>query len=120
MDELWLVQPVFFNGGYSIPSEVKDRIFDFEIDRGYVDEDVYRFTLEEGISIKALLDKQLLETDFGTYELYTEETNSGFTLTRKVTINKGHWSKDRYDDYRKFREDINKLDKTKILLTINR
>lgn len=120
MDELWLVQPVFFNGGYSIPSEVKDRIFDFEIDRGYVDEDVYRFTLEEGISIKALLDKQLLETDFGTYELYTEETNSGFTLTRKVTINKGHWSKNRYDDFRKFREDINKLDKTKILLTINR
>lgn len=112
-----LITPNAFNKNTYIPPRYKNRALPFEIDRGFVDEDEYVFNLSETLAIEALFDPVKLSNKFGEYSAKIEKiSNTKLKYTRKLTINKGKYTKDDYNAFRKFYSNITKHDNAKIAL----
>ncbi len=112
-----LLIPNAFNKNTYIPPRYKNRTLPFEVDRGYVDVDEYVFNLSETLSIEAVFDPIAISNKFGEYSAKIEKiSDKKFKYTRKLTFNKGKYSKEDYQDFRKFYSDIVKNDKSKIAL----
>ncbi|VXC29478.1 conserved exported hypothetical protein [Flavobacterium sp. 9AF] len=106
-----------FNRNENIPDKYRNRKNDFEIRRGYFDSDEIEIILPENYEIDFLPESVNLETVFGNYKMTIERKTDGkLFYKRDLTINKGNFSKEQYEEYRKFREQIAKCDNLKIVL----
>ncbi|WP_025741116.1 DUF3857 domain-containing protein [Aquimarina pacifica] len=87
------------------------------IDRGYVHKDESILILPDGYIITTLPEKKSLESEFGTYTYALEKINeSELKFTKFLKILDGVFPKEKYEEYRKFREEIRKIDQTRIVL----
>ena len=112
-----LLIPNVFNKNTYIPPRYQERTLPFEIDRGFVDEDEYIFTLSNTLTVEALFDAVSLTSKFGEYNAKIEKlTDNQLKYTRKLTLNKGKYTKEDYKAFRKFYSNIVKHDKSKIAL----
>lgn len=117
---LLLIQPVFFNRNENEPTRYKNRQNDFEIDRGYIDTDVYEINLENGLSIDALPEPVEINSKFGVYKLSITDSGDGkLKVHRYLRINKGYFDKEDYEAYREFRATLVKHDKSKAVLKVD-
>jgi transglutaminase-like putative cysteine protease len=118
---LLLFQPVMFNRLVQEPSAYEERLFDIEIERGYIDEDKYKIVLGDGIVVDALPDPVDLTTTFGSYSLTVvhEKENDQIVVHRKVTMNEGVFDKSEYEAFKDFRSEIVKHDSSRGVLKIN-
>ncbi|NHN27662.1 DUF3857 domain-containing transglutaminase family protein [Flavobacterium jejuense] len=110
-----------FNKNEHIPDKYRNRKNNFEIKRGYQDIDEITVSLPRNCEIEFLPEKIELETKFGSYKMTIQKLDNGKLLySRMLTIKSGDFSKEEYEEYRKFREQIAKNDNLKIVLTIKK
>lgn len=107
-----------FNQNDNVPDKYRNRKYDFEIKRSYKDVDEVSISLPENYEIEFLPESVDMETSFGSYKMTIQKQNDGkLTYNRILMIQKGNYSKEEYEAYRKFREQIAKNDNLKIVIT---
>lgn len=107
-----------FNQSTDIPQRYRTRKNPLEIPRGFYDEDEIEVLIPEGLKLDAKPENAELKDKFGTYkmEILTIAPNK-LLYKRSLLLNKGLYDKSEYENYRKFREQIAKIDNSKIVLT---
>jgi hypothetical protein len=106
-----------FDQNSNIPQRYRNRKNPFEISRGYYDEDEIEVNLPQGFVLDAKPDNYEIKDKFGTYKIELVLVNPTKILyKRSLIINKGFYDKSEYENYRKFREQIAKVDNSKIVL----
>ena len=112
-----LIQPNMFNKITSIPTRYSERKQDFEIDRGFTDKDEFVIEIAPELSVEAMPKPVLIETKFGSYVMRIEKnTDNQLIYKRTYILNKGYYDKSEYADFRKFKRNVVKHDKAKIVL----
>ncbi|WP_339711825.1 DUF3857 domain-containing protein [uncultured Kriegella sp.] len=113
-----LIQLNPFDANTFVPDRYRKRKQDFEVSRGYLDENTYKITLPESYKVDVLPEPKIIDTKFGTYSMQVEKQGSnGLQYTRKLLIRRGRYSKEEYNAYRDFRRTISKTDNLKIILS---
>lgn len=104
----------------SLSSSLKksnSRNYPFEIQYGSLDEMVFELKIPNHYKMDGVFDPIELTTEFGSYQLSLQQnSDQTFTITRKLTIKEGIYSKDKFNDYVEFRRKIASFDNSKILL----
>ncbi len=107
-----------FNQNANIPQRYRTRKNPFEISRGYYDEDEIEVTFSEGFKLDAKPDNTEVKDKFGTYKIEIVIISPNKLLyKRSLLVNKGFYDKLEYENFRKFREQIARIDNSKIVLT---
>ncbi|TPN85882.1 DUF3857 domain-containing protein [Aquimarina algicola] len=112
-----LVVPNVFSRDQSNFPQYEDRQTSLIIARGYVNTDEYIINLPSGYQINSLPEKRELKTKFGLYTYELEKIkDSQIRFKRYLKITDGTYPKEEYENYRKFRSEIKKIDHSKIVL----
>ena len=100
----------------SLP-KYEERSTSFVVPRGYVNTDEYMINLPKGFGIADLPEKKTIESVFGKYTYELEKVNENqIKFKRYVKIMDGVFPKEQYEEYRRFRSKIQKIDKSRIAL----
>ncbi len=99
-----------------VPKKNKDRKTPFEINRGYCMEDESIITIPSNLRAEALPEIQKVESEFGTYVASVSEVNSNLIYKRKLVIKSGFYAAQKFESYRKFRDQIARAENSKIIL----
>lgn len=102
-----------------VPKKVKDRKMPFEIERGYNYEDEIIFELPATYKFDTLPSNQNISNEFGEYVYHLKREGQKLIYHRKILLKKGFYNPEKYENYRKFREQIARLENTKIILISN-
>ena len=114
-----IILPLNVLNRYSdIPTKYRTKKFGFEIDYGYTDIDDIEIILPKNYVIPQLPEKISLKDKFGEYEAQVIFKNNNLYYSRKLVINDGVFTKEDYEAFRKFREQISKYDNIKIIIEI--
>lgn len=114
-----IILPLNVLNRYSdIPTKYRTKKFGFEIDYGYTDIDDIEIILPKNYVIPQLPEKISLKDKFGEYEAQVIIKNNNLYYSRKLVINDGVFTKEDYEAFRKFREQISKYDNIKIIIEI--
>lgn len=106
-----------FNPLKGSPTRYRTRNNPFEIDRGYYDYDEITISLPADYSIEAKPDNFELKDKFGYYKTeYTLLPDHKLQYKRTYQINSGFYEKSEYESFRKFKENIAKMDNAKMVL----
>lgn len=97
---------------------VKDenRTLPLEILYGYTDSYEFSYIIPPGFITGKLPEDILFTSEFGNYTLFFKEEGNKIVVKRKLVINKGIYSKEKFNEYVKFMNIIYKFDNTKINL----
>lgn len=97
---------------------VKDenRTLPLEILYGYTDSYEFSYIIPQGFITGKLPEDILFTSEFGNYTLFFKEEGNKIVVKRKLVINKGIYSKEKFNEYVKFMNIIYKFDNTKINL----
>ena len=106
-----------FNHNSIIPQRYRNRKFPMEITRGYYDVDSVTIAIPNNYSIEVVPANIEIKEKFGMYSLEIIKNNNSITYKRSLLIYKGLYEKTDYELYRKFREQIAKIDNSKIIIT---
>lgn len=108
------------NTSSQIPSRYKNRAFDVEIQRGFVDTDAVVIHLPEGFSLEGIPEPIHIENDFGAYDVAVERIDDhSLKYNRMYTIYGGKYPKEKYKEFRSFLKKVARHDNQKIILTKN-
>ena len=106
-----------FNKNSYIPKRVRNRKLPFQISRGYVDIDNVKINFSSSYSMKYLPEKVEIISKFGKYSMEVLKLDDyNYLYKRKLLIEEGKYPKEDYNNYRNFKKQIVKYDKTKIIL----
>lgn len=106
------------NKSSQIPSRYRNRSFDLDIERGFVDTDVVVIHLPKGFSLAELPEAIQLESDFGNYEVSVDRIDdTSLKYQRKYSIFGGQYPKEKYKEFRIFLKKVARYDNQKIILT---
>lgn len=115
--EMLLIPVNAFNRALSMPQRYKIRENSFEISRGFFAEDNVDISLPFGFEIDSKPNDVLITSRFGTYKLDIVVVSSNLIkFKRSYLLNNETYEKEAYDDFRKFIEQINRLDNSKIAI----
>lgn len=106
--------PIFSDGVYKTD---ETRELPFEIRQSFEDEYEISFIIPKGYKIDETPNDVNIKSEFGYYKLSFLKNGEEIKVTRKIQINKGTYTKDRYNDYVGFRKKIINMDNSKILIT---
>lgn len=106
-----------FNRVSKVPKRYRNRKLPLKISRGFIDIDEFEIVLPDDYTIEALTDSISIENKFGEYKFLIEKvSDKKLIYSRTYYLKKGLHPKEDYKAYRKFRKQIAKYDKTKIVL----
>ena len=109
-----------FNRIDYIPKRYRERIRPFEIQRGYVDKEVYNVKLPNGYSVEAIPGNKEVNSEFGSYTISVDlKDEENIQYTRTFSLKSGVYPPNKYNDYRNFRKSVAKLEKGKVALVKN-
>jgi hypothetical protein len=112
-----LFQPNVFNKVTNTPTRYKNRMLDFEIERGFTDKDEFTVQLDSNLEIEAMPNDVAIETKFGSYNFSIKILSDNQLLYKRIyVLNKGYYSKEEYETFREFILNVAKYDNTKIVL----
>ncbi|MEZ4977089.1 MAG: DUF3857 domain-containing protein [Flavobacteriaceae bacterium] len=111
-----LVQPNFFNRIEDVPPKYSSRKLPFEVDRGFVDSDEFEIEIPDTYELEAAFEPISISNKFGSYSASVNTSEGNIIYKRKIQLNKGSYTKEEYDTFRKFWQDVVKYDKSKIVL----
>ncbi|WP_062056168.1 transglutaminase-like domain-containing protein [Aquimarina longa] len=112
-----LVTPNLFSCDESNLSKYEDRKTPLVISRGYVNTDEYIINTPKGYAIGKMPEKKSINNEFGNYEYKLEKINENqIRFKRFLKIVDGTFPKEKYEEYRKFRSQIKKIDRSRIVL----
>lgn len=107
-----------FNRFVNVPYKYRNKKFSFEIDYGFIDSDQIEIIVPNNYVIKQLPESINIKEKFGAYSSKVIFENNILVYKRELIMNEGLFSKEEYEAFRKFREQISKLDNLKILLEV--
>jgi len=96
--------------------KIPERKYPVMIRSNYVDSDTIEYKLPEGYSIEYLPEPIELSTPFGNYSAGIIQTDSSLVYYRNVTMNKGTFAPETYEDVREFYRKMVKSDEQKVVL----
>lgn len=109
-----------FNIQKVIPKRYRKRSSPFVIERGGVVCDDLIINLPEGYSVESLPENYNLKTKYGEYTVRFELLSNKKIQYKKILSNyRGYFTKEEYDEFRRFNEQIAKSDNLKIVLLKN-
>ena len=112
-----LFQPNVFNKVTNTPTRYKNRMLDFEIERGFTDKDELTIQLDSNLEIEAMPNDVAIETKFGSYNFSIKILSDNQLQYKRIyVLNKGYYSKEEYETFREFILNVAKYDNTKIVL----
>ncbi|WNM20037.1 DUF3857 domain-containing protein [Flavobacterium capsici] len=107
-----------FSQNSYVPKKHRTRELPFEIERGFTDEAEISVSLPQGFNIEAKPNNFELSTEFGSYTIdFISSDNSNLVCKRKLVIKKGFYESSKFENYRKFRETIAKIDNSKVIIS---
>ena len=114
-----ILQPNMFNRVKVLPPRYTNRQLDFKFQRAFKDIDEFVITIPNNVSIEAISNPVDINTKFGSYKSKIEKSeNNTIIYKREYIMNKGNYDKEDYDDFRAFRKQVTKSDKSKIVFLI--
>ncbi|HHH55242.1 MAG TPA: DUF3858 domain-containing protein, partial [Bacteroidetes bacterium] len=117
-DASLIFKPNILNRNSYIPNRERNRQMPFKIMRGYKDMDEYTIIIPKNYQLSIVPKAINIENRFGKYSVTIEKlSDHSLKYTRQLIINRGNYSKELYEKYRRFRKRIKKLDNLKLLLT---
>ena len=106
-----------FNPLRGVPQRYRIRNNPFEINRGFYDYDEVVVNLPIGFSIEAKPDNIEIKDKYGYYKTeYNVIDENKLLYKRTYQVSAGYFDKSEYESFRKFRENIAKMDNAKIVL----
>jgi hypothetical protein len=106
-----------FNPTKAVPQRYRTRMNPFEIARGFYDYDEIEINLPAEFVIEAKPEATEYKDKFGFYKTeYSIVTQNKLIYKRTYQVNPGYFKKEDYEDFRKFRESVAKMDNAKIVL----
>ncbi len=113
-----LINPNILSRMTHIPEKMEERTQPVQLKRAYSYKDEVHYTLPEGLSIESMPDAPVeIKSDFGTYQAQFLMSEDGkLQYTRFFHQNKVNLHDERYEDFREFMIEVNKADKTKVVL----
>lgn len=93
----------------------RERKFDVEIRRGYVEEDTIVYELPKLYKLKMPFKNILIENQFGEYGLKIQEEGGKLIYIRHLKIYPGNHSKELYGELTSFAKDIAGYDRSKVV-----
>jgi hypothetical protein len=111
-----IFKPNFFNKNTFIPDRYRNRKYPLNIDRGYLDVDSFNIAIPKDYVVDGIPENISLESKFGKYEVTFSVEENNIKYTRELSINRGVYSKEDYEAYRKFRRSVAKYDNSIIVL----
>jgi transglutaminase-like putative cysteine protease len=107
-----------FDQNSEVPKKYRTREFPFQIERSFTNQDEIEIVLPEGFKVEAKPNGIEQKNEFGYYKIEFLDLNNGkLKCLRKLVLNKGQFGKEKYEEYRKFRELIAKNDNSKVVLS---
>lgn len=117
-DGSMLFSPNAFNRATYVPQKLLNRKTDFEISRGFNDEEIYKIQIPDIYKIEDLPVPVIIENEFGKYSFSIEKASDNTLIyKRSILMYNNIYPKDKYEAYRKFKRDLKKYDEMKILVT---
>jgi len=108
-----------FNKNNYVPKRYRNRRLPMQIQRGYLDKDVYEISIPDNYSIGALPQPKVLSSKFGEYSVtVTKKDNKTLVYTKIFLLKDGQYTKEEYNAYRKFRKSIAKYEHLRISLPL--
>jgi len=98
------------------PTKVDFRQTEVEIKRGYIDSDTIEYEIPQSFKIEYLTTNQTIDSDFGNYKIEISKSENKIMYIRTLTINKGNYPAEKYEDLIDFIKQIIKLDAEKIVI----
>lgn len=106
--------PIFSNPIYKTDNK---RTLPFELRQSFEDEQKVSFIVPQNYKIEEVPNNISLESEFGSYKLNFVKNGNEIKVNRTLTINKGLYPKEKYNDYISFRKKTLSMDNSKILIT---
>jgi hypothetical protein len=107
-----ILHPNIFNSASTVP-QVKNRLNDVYINRGYTDVDIITYTLPPHVELNVQPLNKKLEVPMGTYELRTYIGGDKLISYRKIQLREGLYPAAQYEDFQRFMQEINATDRGK-------
>jgi hypothetical protein len=102
---------------YSMKLSAKpERKSPFERKMGFIDEDLVTYKLPSGYNPESVPANVVLESDFGNYSAEYDYEDGNLTYKRKLEMNEGIYSAGQFPAFVDFVTNIEKADKTKVVL----
>ncbi|MFD2908192.1 DUF3857 domain-containing protein [Flavobacterium ardleyense] len=115
--EMLLIPINVFTRSLSVPQRYRTRENSFEISRGFYDEDDVDISIPRGFVVDSKPDDIMFSSKFGTYKMEISLISSTLLkFKRSYLLNDGVYGKEEYEEFRKFKEQINRLDNSKIII----
>lgn len=109
-----------FNPYSSNLKRIRNRKTNFEVARGFYDQDEIEIDLPEGFSIESLPINFELNSKFGEYKTeIIKKTDKKLIYKRTFFVKKATYKNSEYEDYRLYLEQISRNDNAKIVLLKN-
>lgn len=110
--------PVIPFGKSSLITQENERALPFETSFPYQDDYSIAYTVPSGFKFSEIPTSVNFSSEFGTYSLEFEEKEGKLLVHRKLTMKRGIYPKEKFNDYVEFRKKIASNDNTKILITL--
>lgn len=95
----------------------EERVLPFEISFPYQNDFQIEYAAPEGFQFTEIPTSSEFKSEFGSYKIDYELVGSKLKVNRIVTVNKGLYPKEKYNDFVAFTRKIANADNTKILIT---
>lgn len=105
-----------FNRNNFVPDRYRNRTLPFEVQRGFIDEDIFKIKIPTGYTIEALPENKAITNKYGDYTISFEDGGDVIVVKRRLLIKRGTHPKTDYKTYRMFRKSISKNDNLNIAL----
>ncbi|MDD3004191.1 DUF3857 domain-containing protein [Flavobacterium sp.] len=106
-----------FNPSNNVPQRYRNRNNPFEIKRGFYDYDEVNIKIPEGFTVESKPNDFEIKDKYGLYKTeFILGENNVLLYKRTFQINPGFHDKSEYENFRKFRETVGKMDNVKIVL----
>ncbi len=100
-----------------------DRKRSFQISRGQTREESFIYHLPQGFEVEALPESFEAESEFGKFSIQVrkkeEEGANSIEVNRHYVLNAGTWPAEKYEDFRKFMDQINMKCNRKAVIVVN-
>jgi hypothetical protein len=98
---------------------VRNRTLPVYINRGYTDEDEIVYSFPDGYTVEAKPDDRQIISQFGSYTIRTTIEGKKLVYKRKLVLNNGAYSVEKYADLTAFFNEVSSLDNSKVIFKAN-
>lgn len=103
----------------TVPKKGKERKSEFQIPRNKNILITTKYILPPNLKISHLPNSENIQTDFGAYQIDFFQTNNELLLKLHYSENSGNYSKDQFQEFSDFANQVQKIDDSKFIITYN-